>query len=92
MNEFKSKTNIPDPDYVIRMKARYSLSRIWKLEVSTFKSINSNRKQIFSDYVILMKLKRGTVSPVSESLKCLLLNERIQIENEHYLIMSSVWN
>ncbi len=39
------------------------------------------------DYVICMKLKRGTVFPVSESLKCLLLNERIQIENECYLIM-----
>ncbi len=31
MNEFKSKTNIPD--YVIHMKVRYSLSRIWKLSV-----------------------------------------------------------
>ncbi len=30
-----------------------------------------------------MKLKWGTVFPISESLKCLLLNERIQIENEY---------
>ncbi len=75
MNEFKSKTNISD--YVIRMKARYSLSRVWKLEVFTFKWTNSNRKQILSDYVISMKLKRGTVAPVSESLKCLFLNEQI---------------
>ncbi len=44
-------------------------------------------KTIIPDYVIRMKLKRGTVFPVSESLKCLLLNELIQIENECYLIM-----
>ncbi len=35
-----------------------SLSCIWKLEVSTFKWMNSNRKQIFSDYVIRMKLHK----------------------------------
>ncbi len=34
-----------------------------------------------------MKLKPGTIFPVPESLKCLRLNERIQIENEYYLIM-----
>ncbi len=48
----------------IQTKARYSLSCIWKLEVSTFKWMNSNRKRIFSDYVIRMKLKQGTVFPV----------------------------
>ncbi len=40
-------------------------------------------KTNISDYVIRMKLKRGTVFPVSECLMCLLLNERIQIENEY---------
>ncbi len=50
MNEFKSKTNIPDPDYVIRMKARYSLSRIWKLEVSTFNQLI----QIENKYSLIM--------------------------------------
>ncbi len=34
-----------------------------------------------------MKLNGDTVIPVSESLKCLLLNEIIQIEKERYLIM-----
>ncbi len=38
-------------------------------------------KTNISDYVIRMKLKRGAVFTVSESLKRLLLNERIQIEN-----------
>ncbi len=31
-----------------------------------------------------MKLKRGAVFPVSESLKFLLLNELIQIKNEYF--------
>ncbi len=31
--------------------------------------------------------KRGAVFALSESLKFLFLNERIQIENEYYLIM-----
>ncbi len=38
------------------------------------------------------KARWATVFPVSESLKCLLLNEQIQIENECYLIMKSIWN
>ncbi len=38
-------------------------------------------KTNISDYVIRMKVKRGTVSPVSKSLKFLILNELIQIEN-----------
>ncbi len=37
------------------------------------------------DYVIRIKVR--PVFPVSESLKFLLLNEQIQIENEYYLIM-----
>ncbi len=36
-------------------------------------------KMIIPDYVICMKLNGDTVIPVSESLKCLLLNERIKI-------------
>ncbi len=44
-------------------------------------------KTIIPDYVIHMKLKRGAVFPVSESLNFLLLNERIQMENECYLMM-----
>ncbi len=34
-----------------------------------------------------MKVKRGTVFSLSKSLKFLLLNEQIQIENEYYMIM-----
>ncbi len=34
-----------------------------------------------------MKVKRGTEFPVSKSLKFLILNELIQIENKFYLIM-----
>ncbi len=44
-------------------------------------------KMNIPDYVICMKLNGDTVIPVSESLKWLLLNEIIQIEMEHYLIM-----
>ncbi len=38
-------------------------------------------KTNISDYVIRMKVKRGTEFPVSKSLKFLILNELIQIEN-----------
>ncbi len=44
-------------------------------------------KRNIPDYVIRMKFKRGAVFHVSESLKCQLLNERIQIKNECYLIL-----
>ncbi len=40
-------------------------------------------KTNISDYVISMKVKPGTVFPLSKSLKFILLNERIQIENEY---------
>ncbi len=38
------------------------------------------------DYVIRMKLKWAAVFPVPESLKCLLLNEQIQIKKLIFLI------
>ncbi len=40
-------------------------------------------KTNISDYVIPMKVKQGTIFPVSESLTFLPLNERIKIENEY---------
>ncbi len=50
--------------------------------------IKFKSKTNISDYVINMKLKQGAVFPVSESLKCLLLNEQIQIKNECYRIIN----
>ncbi len=51
-----------------------------KLEVSTFEWTNSNWKLILSDYVIRMKLKRGTVFPVSELIICITWIQKIDLK------------
>ncbi len=57
MNEFKSRTIIPD--YVIRMKLkRGTVFPVYeRLTFLLFKWTNSNRKRMLSDYVIHMKLR-----------------------------------
>ncbi len=82
MNEFKSKTNISD--YVISMKVKQDQYFPYLIAWNFYFQMNKFKSKInISDYVIPMKVKRGTVFPLSKSLTFILLNERIQIENDY---------